>query len=126
VENKGGGLGQGVPRLHTFHVPEQLLFVRRGAAPFTLAYGSLRATPSEFSADELLALLPPASKSQAGAPKPEPAIASAGATRTLGGDAALRAPPPPPPIKTYVLWAVLIAGVGLLTALALRLLRGMG
>jgi len=122
VENKGGGLGQGVPRLHTFHIPEQLLFVRRGAAPFTLAYGSLRAAPSDFGADELLALFPNAANSPL---KPALASATLGATRELGGDAALRPSPPPFPVKTYVLWAVLLAGVGLLAALALKLLRAL-
>jgi hypothetical protein len=122
VENRGGGLGQGVPRLHTFHVPEQLLFARRGAAPFTLAYGSVRAAPSDFSADELLALLPAA---PGGKTKLEPTRAALGAARTLGGDAALRPPPAPLPVKTYVLWAVLIAGVALLATLAIRLVRGM-
>ena len=46
-----------------------------------------------------------------------------GPTTTLGGQTALTAPPPPPPIKTYVLWAILIAGTLTITALAIRLIR---
>jgi hypothetical protein len=100
------------------YAPAQLVFVPRGAGPFSLAYGSHRAKASRFDAEALLAALGPDAR------KTLPiATATLGAVKTLAGKDALSAPPPPPPIKTYVLWAVLIASVGVLAVLALRLLR---
>jgi len=93
------------------------LFVARDPAPFTLAYGSYSAEPSQLTADDLLA---PFRASTEALPV---STAQLGASKTLAGPAALVAPPPPAPIKTYVLWAVLIAGTLGITALAIRLLR---
>jgi hypothetical protein len=39
VAEKGGGLGGGAPALEVAWVPEQLVFVARGAGPFALGYG---------------------------------------------------------------------------------------
>ena len=39
VAEKGGGVGDGVPALEVAWMPEQLLFVARGAGPFALGYG---------------------------------------------------------------------------------------
>ena len=39
VAEKGGGLGGGTPALEVSWMPEQLLFVARGAGPFALGYG---------------------------------------------------------------------------------------
>lgn len=109
----GGGLGAGKPTLVTYHAPDQLLFLRRGEGPFTLAYGRYRAQHARFEADDLLSLLPD---------RPAPtATGTFGEVKTLGGKARLIAPEPPPPYKTYAVWAVLIAGVALLGAIALRL-----
>jgi hypothetical protein len=118
VEPTGGGVGAGAPKLITYHAPDQLLFLRRGEGPFLLAYGRYRVPPARFEADDLLTLLP---KSNAGT-----ATASLGERKQLGGSQQLRAPPPPPPYKTYAMWAVLIAGVLALGALALQLARGGG
>ena len=115
VEATGGGLGSGRPSLVTYHAPDQLLFLRRGEGPFTLAYGRHATPMARFEADDILSLLP----------KDAAPVASAklGEQKTLGGPERLVAPKPPPPYKTYAIWAVLIAGVALLGVLAIRLAR---
>ncbi|HKP64924.1 MAG TPA: DUF3999 family protein [Polyangiales bacterium] len=115
VDPTGGGLGSGAPKLISYHAPDQLLFLRRGEGPFLLAYGRYRAPNDRFEADDLLTLLPKSSTSTS--------MAKLGEVKQLGGDGQLRAPAPPPPYKTYVMWAVLIAGVFALGALALSLAR---
>ena len=115
VEATGGGLGAGAPKLVTYHAPDQLLFLRRGEGPFTLAYGRYQAQHARFEADDLLSLLPD---------KPTPtAEGTLGERKTLGGKERLVEPKAPPPYKTYAVWAVLIAGVALLGTIALRLAR---
>jgi hypothetical protein len=46
VAEKGGGLGGGAPVLEVAWMPEQLLFVARGAGPFALGYGRAQVEPS--------------------------------------------------------------------------------
>jgi hypothetical protein len=118
VSATGGGIGSGRPVLVTYHAPDQLLFLRRGAGPFTLAYGRYESPHARLDAHDILSLLP-----QEAAP-----VASAhwGERKLLGGPKKLVAPPPPPPYKTYAIWAVLIAGVVLLGVLALQLARTSG
>lgn len=105
------------PQIEIEYLPAQLLFIARDPAPFTLAYGSYAAPPSKMTADDLLAPFRTVTETL------PVSTVQIGASRTLAGQAALIAPPPPPPIKTYVLWAVLIAGTLGVTALAIRLLR---
>jgi hypothetical protein len=115
VEATGGGLGAGAPKLVTYHAPDQLLFLRRGEGPFTLAYGRYKAQHTRFEADDLLSLSPD---------KPTPtAEGTLGELKTLGGKERMVEPKAPPPYKTYAVWAVLIAGVALLGTIALRLAR---
>jgi hypothetical protein len=115
VEPAGGGLGSGTPVLVTHHAPDELLFLRRGEGPFTLAYGRYEVKPSRFEADDLLSLLP----QKAGAT----AVGQLGDRKLLGGPERFTPPKAPPPYKTYAVWAILIAGVALLGAVALRLAR---
>lgn len=110
---------KGIPRLITFHVPERLLFLRRGEAPYTLAYGRHGVQRQRFSSHELLALLSGGANT---APSPSPATLLD--RKIAGGEQLLQAPAPPPPYKAYALWAALTAGVALLAWLSVRLLRG--
>lgn len=119
VDRSRVGLGAGTPTLATYHTPEQLLFLLRGSGPFTVAYGRHGVRRQRFEPDELLGLLPP----QAGGGAAQPARARLGEKHDLGGARLLAAPAPEVPYKTYALWAVLIAGVGLLGFLAYRLAR---
>jgi hypothetical protein len=98
--------------------PARLRFLAQGSGPFTLAYGSRRAEVSPASAcGALLADFPADERSKlVGEGSPQ-------ATRLLGGDTALRPPPKQTPVRLVVLWSVLIAGVGLLVAMALALLK---
>jgi hypothetical protein len=118
VAATGGGVGHGKPLLATYHAPDQLLVLRRGNGPFTLAYGRYETPSARFEADDILSLLP---REAAAVPS-----ATLGERKTLGGPERLVPPPPPPPAlpyKTYAIWAVLILGVALLGALAVQLAR---
>lgn len=119
VDRSRVGIGAGVPTLVTYHAPERLLFLRRGPAPFSLVYGRHDVRRQRFEPEELLGLLP--ARPDGGVD--EPAVAQLGPRRSLGGPQLLEPPPRKPPYKTYALWAVLIAGVGLLGFLAYRLSR---
>jgi hypothetical protein len=115
VAATGGGVGSGKPVLVSYHAPDQLLFMRRGDGPFTLAYGRYESPSARFEADDILSLLP---REAAAVPS-----ATLGERKSLGGQARLVPPPPPPPYKTYAIWAVLILGVALLGVLAVQLAR---
>src|SRR4029453_11838046 len=60
VAEKGGGLGGGAPSLEVAWMPEQLLFVARGAGPFALGYGRAQVPGARFDAAALIrSALPP-------------------------------------------------------------------
>jgi hypothetical protein len=105
------------PDVEIEYLPAQLLFVAREPKPYSLAYGSYAAGPTKLTSETLLAPFKGAATTL-----PISSV-DLGPTTTLSGQAALTAPPPPPPIKTYVLWAILIAGTLTITALAIRLIR---
>ncbi|HEV7444487.1 MAG TPA: DUF3999 domain-containing protein [Steroidobacteraceae bacterium] len=107
---KSGGLGSVAPHLVVEWVPHEVVFVARGAGPFYVAYGSATADSAAVS----LAVLP---KNVSIAP------ASLSEPETLGGDVRLSPPPAPYAWKAALLWAVLLAGAGLLAWMAFRLSR---
>jgi hypothetical protein len=108
-------------RFAVAYAPEQLLFVPRGQGPYLLAYGSHHLHPAPFDAERLTAFL--SSEQRARLPL---ASAHGLSVRTLGGEAARTAPKAPLPMRTWLLWAVLVAGAALLIGLSLRLLRKTG
>lgn len=110
------GLGATRPAVEFGFVPQQLVFVARGAGPFTLAYGAAGVEPAQFSLDGVLAQLGGA----------VPAPAALGPETALGGSERLGEPGGGYPWKTWLLWAALVAGVGLLAEMARRLFRQMG
>lgn len=111
VDMRGGGLGPSAPKLRAGWLPHDIVFLARGAGPFTLAYGS--------SAAQSVASL-------SGVPTTV-AIANAalGEPNALGGASRLE------PVrqklnlwsKTTVLWTVLVIGVAVLAFMAYRLAR---
>jgi hypothetical protein len=117
VEEKGGGLGQGAPVMHAGWLPRPLLFVARGSGPFRLAYGAANVAPGETSIENLLP--------DGGATTIKIKGAEPGTPLPLGGVARLSPAAPQFPWKKYLLWGVLVSGVGLLGWMAYRLLKQM-
>lgn len=110
------GLGAARPTVEFGFVPQRLVFVARGAGPFTLAYGAVGVAPAQFPLDGVLAQLGGA----------VPAPAALGPETALGGSERLGETGGGYPWKTWLLWAALVAGVGLLAEMARRLFRQMG
>ena len=113
VDQKGGGVGAGVPAIQIGWVPQKLVFAARGAAPFQLVYGNASVKPAAFAIESLI----PGYKTDAEF-KVKPA--ALGEQVTLAGSAQLRAPWD---YRKIALWGSLIVGVGLLGWMALRLSR---
>ncbi len=114
------GLGGGIPDLRLAWEPHELLFLARGAEPFTLAYGSAAVPPAGRTADPLLRTVHQGDGSEA--------LVKPAAIRepvTLGGETALTPPPPPLPWKTWILWTVLVLGVLTVGWMAWQLYRQM-
>ncbi|MFW6011884.1 MAG: DUF3999 domain-containing protein [Desulfosalsimonas sp.] len=108
-----------LPELRIGWIPHRILFLARGEAPFTLAYGSTGVGPSEASMGELLQKIKESGKNEM------TAEASVGKQVVLGGDKALEKRRPPVDWKTWLLWAILAAGVFFLGFMAYRLYRQM-
>ncbi|HXV49700.1 MAG TPA: DUF3999 family protein, partial [Candidatus Binatia bacterium] len=113
VDQKGGGIGGGVPGLQIGWVPQKLVFAARGAGPYQLAYGGSRVAPAAFAIESLI----PGYNTDAEF-KVKPA--ALGEPTTLAGTARLRAPVD---YKNIALWSTLIVGVALLGWMAFRLSR---
>ena len=113
IDQKGGGIGAGVPAIQIGWTPQKLVFAARGNGPFQIVYGSAAAKPAAYPIESLI----PGYKTDAEF-KVRPA--SLGAPITLAGQARLR---PPRDYKTWALWASLILGVLILAWMASRLVR---
>lgn len=106
------------PRLFVSARPDRLAFLAQGPGPYRLAAGSGTARRADAPVDAALAEL----RRRFG-PTWEPEVAALGEREVLGGERA-RAPAEAPwPWKTWVLWAVLAGGAGLVALFAARLLR---
>ena len=123
VLEDGAGVegADGTPALELGVLPAELIFVARGKAPFTLAYGSgRRAGESGPPASEMI-LQAMSGKEAERLVRP----AVIGERRELGGRGALETPPPPLPWKKWMLWAVLASGIFLLVLMVRHLHREM-
>jgi len=128
VDQKGGGLGTGEPKLLLGWVPNEIVWVARGNPPFTLAYGSRDAKPSAYTIESLIpgyrrdadldAKLASTEQSSAASVK----AVEADAPAVLGGQRALEERID---VKRWTLWAALVLGVALLGWMAWRLLKQM-
>lgn len=120
VPPNGGGIGSGLPQLELEWHPQRLFFVARGEMPFTLAFGRQQTTAEGMRIDPLLQRLD-------GDETPTQFIklAQAGPWFELGGEARLRPLPPPLPWQKWLLWSVLLAGVGVLALMSSSLYRQM-
>jgi len=128
VDQRGGGVGSGMPKLEAGWVPHGLVFAARGAPPFQVAYGNRDAKPASFA---IASLVPGYSESAA----PRFRAAKAGAQQTinvagakaleqkeLGGEARLKERVD---WKRWSLWGALGLGVLVLGFMAWRLMRQM-
>jgi hypothetical protein len=119
VSAKGGGLGSGTPILEASWVPEQLLFITRGAPPFRLGYGRALVEHTTFDASDLIRTTHTRREDV------PTETASLGAEYPVAGDSVLTPPKTPVSGRTLALWAVLVGSVGLVMAMSTRLLRQM-
>jgi hypothetical protein len=114
----GGGVGRGIPQLELEWHPQSLFFVARGEMPFTLAFGRQQTEAPGALIDPLLRRL-----DRDEGPARFIKSAQAGAWFELGGEARLRPPPPPLPWQKWLLWALLLGGVGVLAVMVRSLWR---
>jgi hypothetical protein len=127
VDQRGGGLGAGEVALEVGWLPHELVFAARGAAPFTLAYGSKLAKPEALQ----VATVVPEYREGKDIPARPATVgdvlgserASASLADPLG---LLRALLESGEGKKWALWMVLSAGVLAVAWMALRLLRELG
>ena len=115
VDQKGGGLGSGLPRLGAGWVPQKLVFAARGRAPFQIAYGSSKVQPAAYPIETVVP----------GWRRDQPqklAHADSLPERLLGGATALHRPIN---YRIFGLWGALVLGVLLLGWMAWRLSRQM-
>lgn len=115
VDQKGGGLGSGMPKLSAGWVPVKVVFAARGKGPFQIAYGSSRVDRAAYPIETLV----PGWRSDK---QVKLAQAQVLPERLLAGPTALR---PQRDYKTLTLWAALDAGVLLLGWMAWRLSKQM-
>lgn len=124
IVEDGAGLRKSgkAPSLELGWTQAELLFVARGSAPFTLAFGSGRpADEADRPATEMILEAALGQEESGRLIRP----ASLGRRIELGGKGALQAPPPPLPWKRWLLWAVLCAGVVLLALMVVKLAKEM-
>ena len=114
VDERGGGLGSAVPSIRVGIRATQVVFLARGTPPYVLAVGNATGSAASLPLstlipgydDQRLATLGVATAAQA------PLLEAAGAEQTPGWD-----------WQRLGLWAVLLAGVGLLALMSWSLLR---
>ena len=100
-------------------MPEQLLFIAQGEGPFTLAFGSAQVDAVTTPLGKLLNQDNLANNGQL------IKAAQLGSRVQLGDAAKLQPAPPPLPWKKWLLWAILVVGVMVLAAMALKLSKQM-
>jgi hypothetical protein len=108
-----GPLPAAAPSLVAQWQPAELVFAARGSPPFTLAYGKTKAEPMRIAIESVV---PGYGTRNAMVPK----AATAGAERTLAGEAASKVAPD---YRRWALWAVLVVGVLVLAGMGLKLAR---
>ncbi len=115
VDQNGGGLGSGLPRLSAGWVPQKLVFAARGKDPFQIAYGSSKVQAAAYPIETVV----PGWRSDQ---RPKLAHAELLPERLLGGAAALHRPFN---YRVWGLWGALTLGVLLLAWMAWRLSKQM-
>jgi hypothetical protein len=121
VHDDGAGLTDGSRKvtLDLGWQNEELLFLARGSAPYILAFGSGK-LERNASAQERESMLTALSQQQSDALVQNAVLEK---RLELGGEDALVPPAQPKPWKTWLLWGVLVAGVGAMALMAISLFR---
>jgi hypothetical protein len=120
AEESGSGSNPTAPQLELGWQAEELLFVGRGPGPYTLAFGSTKLADQAIRQDDMLLRAMRETRSEALIRRIEP-----GQIKTLGGEQALQPRLTAASWKQILLWAVLLAGVGLLALMARTIYREM-
>lgn len=132
VDQRGGGLGAGVPILNTGWVPHQLVFAARGVPPYTLAYGNRAIQGGAQQGAIPIESLIPGYREDTGASVPTAKTSQRIVTvqgmqaqpqKELGGQSRLQAQVD---WKRWSLWGVLGLGLLVLGAMAWRLMKQLG
>jgi hypothetical protein len=118
VDTRGGGIGTGELRVGLGWVPHRLVFAARGAPPFMLAFGRRDAPPAALP----IATLVPGYGPETPNGNVTIAMATADPPYLLAGE---RATAERRDWKPIWLWTALVAGVGVLGWMAMRLARQM-
>jgi hypothetical protein len=130
VDQRGGGLGAGAPKLEIGWVPHRVVFAARGSPPFQLAYGRRDAKPAAYAIESLI---PGYREDRAENTGARIRAATAGTQQTvnvqsaqalaqteLGGEARRHEAID---WKRWSLWAALVLGVLILGVMAWRLVK---
>lgn len=116
VDSRGGGLGDQAPTLTMALRATQIVFLARGAGPFTLAVGNTSVASASLPLNTLIPGYEPSRLAGLGQAK-------AGELSATQAVPTAPAPPAATDWKRYGLWAILLLGVILLAAMAASLLR---
>jgi Protein of unknown function (DUF3999) len=120
VANAGGGLGNGLPTLVANVLPEDLLFVARGPAPFRMLYGNASATALALPGTSLVGITADGASPNGSVPAHAASLES---PVVLGGDSRLVPVAPAIGAKPLLLWLVLLLGVGTMGVMTWKLSR---
>jgi hypothetical protein len=128
VDQRGGGLGNGMPELNVGWVPHQLVFAARGVSPFQMAYGNRDAKPAAYAIETLLPGYRDNEGGNVRVAKTGTQIVNVSTTGAqsqteLGGEARLANVID---WKRWSLWGALLLGVLVLGAMAWRLIKQLG
>lgn len=114
------GTGINSPVLKVGWLPDEVVFVKQGAAPYVLAYGQADVLARQWPLSDVLRQL---NGGSGPVPLARIPFAVPGDPQMLGGSDRLVAAPEPVDWQTVILWAVLVLGVLLVGTLAYRLLK---
>lgn len=119
-KNSYGDTGH-IPMVELGWLPHELLFVARGEGPFVLAYGSARLVEAKLN-NSAPGLLTQFTKDNEETLIKEAVLLP---KVVLGGTDVLAPEPPPLPWRKWMLWGVLVLGVGFVAIMALNLGKAM-
>ncbi len=127
IDQKGGGIGAGEPRLVLGWMAQDLVFSARGKGPFTLGFGNRDAKETAFPIESLVPGYLEGAETHlkvATVISPPQALGQ-GQADQLTAPGSMQAPDDAIDVKKWILWSCLCAGVLLLAWMAWRLMKQM-